>query len=310
MKRLTIHSAAYLDMLKSFEEVIVAQSFSGGKNGMPVRVREFLFFLETKKIYDINRIQTSDIIAFYEYLRKRPNMVHGGLLSNTQVQCIIYSAQYFLEHLVQKGIIEKMPCALPRFTRKQAEHHIALTEEEIKLLYGAARSSLDKALLACAWGCGMRRGELSKLKISEVNFNEKVMSVRSGKNNKSRSIPIAEGLIKDLKEYLTVERPKREKPGKLSPYFFLGREGTYMVPDRFNTRFKELVKLTGDRKLIAKRPSIHSLRASISVHLVDRGAPALFVKNFLGHVNLDTSFGIYAARRRHRVKLSQWFQKH
>lgn len=309
MKSLTIHSAPYLEMLKSFEEVIVAQSFSGGKNGMPVRAREFLFFLETKKIYDINRIQTSDIIAFYEYLRKRPNVVHGGLLSGTQIQTIMYSAQYFLEHLVQKGIIPKIPCALPRFTRKQAEHHVPLTEAEIKLLYGAARNSLDKALLACAWGCGMRRGELSKLKIAEVQFGERVMNVRSSKNNKSRSVPIAEGLIKDLKEYLTEERPKREKPGKLSPYFFLGREGSYMVPDRFNTRFKELVKLTGNKELIAKRPSIHSLRASIAVHLVDRGAPALFVKNFLGHVNLDTSFGIYAARRKHRIKLSQWFRK-
>jgi site-specific recombinase XerD len=307
---LPLYNKEYIKLLEDFEKVIVAQGYSGGKTNLPRTMREFLFFLETKRINNIKDVQTSDIIEYYEYLMSRPNMIRDGVLSGNAIRTMLRSVSYFFEHLVDSKVIESTPCSIPRLPPGPFKERIPLTEEEVKQLYKVATDKTDLAILACAYGCGMRRLELSSLDISDVVFGKKEVAVRKSKNYKSRSIPMAEGVIKDLKDYLAHGRPRREMHGQPTSAFFLNKNGSRMLKTSYNKRFWKLVLLTGNKELITKKPSIHSLRHSIATHMIDRGADVNYVRRFLGHTLLDTTVGIYAKRRKQKAKLYKLFRAH
>jgi integrase/recombinase XerD len=310
MYSLPLFNKAYIKYFQDFEKVIVAQGYTGGKENLPRKIREFLFFLETKNINDIKEVQTSDILDYYEYLIERPNMNYDGGLSGSAVSGQLRSVTNFFEYLIESKIIDRSPCALPRLPVKPVREIVPLTEEEIKQLYKVATDKMDRAILACGYGCGMRRLELSNLDIGDIVFAKKEIAVRKSKFYKSRSIPMAEGVIKDLKDYLANGRPRREMYGNPNTAFFLNRHGTRMVKKTFNQRFQKLVLLTGNKELIAKKPTIHQLRHSIATHMIDRGADVNYVRRFLGHTLLDTTVGIYAKRRKQKAKLYKLFRTH
>ncbi|MGP8216915.1 MAG: tyrosine-type recombinase/integrase [Bacteroidia bacterium] len=311
MKSLPLHNPVFLEMLQGFEQAVVAQGYSGGRYGLPFRLREFLFFLETKKIEDIAQVRTADIIAYYEYLRKRPNMNREGGLSDTVIRSNLGCLRHFFKYLLNAKLIDTIPCSLPRFGFSHgAKERVPLTEAEIKMVYDAARDKTDRAILACAYGCGLRRGEAAALDLSDIVFSQNLIVVREGKNNKSRSVPMAKGVVNDLRDYIANERPGLLLYNRPTQALFLRRGGARMHDKWLNIRFKSMVKRTGNKELIAKNPSLHSLRHTIATHLVDRGATADFVRKFLGHAQLDTTMGVYAKRRKQKAKLYEVFRNH
>ena len=60
---------------------------------------------------------------------------------------------------------------------------------------------------------------------------------------------------------------------------------------------KKIIARTNNLQLIEKNICLHSLRHSIATHLIDNGATLEFVKDFLGHSEINTSH-IYARRRK------------
>jgi|GEM_PF-655052 integrase/recombinase XerD len=310
MLRLPLHNKEYIRMLDEFGDLIVAQGYSGGRNNLPLRTREFLFFLETRKINNIKDVKTSDIIDFYEYLCKRPNMNYEGTLSNNAVRTHMRGVSYFFEFLVNSKVIEATPCGIPRMPVIPARDRMPLSEQEVQQLYAAASNMMERAMLACAYGLGMRRMEMSLLNVNDVLFSHKEVAIRESKFYKSRSVPMAEGVIKDLKQYLMYSRPEREMYGRPCDAFFLNRNGERLLKTSYNKRFKELVLRTGNKELIARRPTIHLLRHSISVHMIDRGASADYVRSFLGHTYLETTLNVYSKKRKQRTKLYQLFKSH
>ena len=49
-----------------------------------------------------------------------------------------------------------------------------------------------------------------------------------------------------------------------------------------------------------KNVTLHTMRRSIATHLIERGASIHFVKDFLGHTDIDTA-QLYAMRRKRKT---------
>jgi site-specific recombinase XerD len=132
--------------------------------------------------------------------------------------------------------------------------------------------------------------------------------VRDGKGGKSRTIPVSDMMLKNIKDYIIYERPKYILNNMLeeSPAFFINNNGNRMKADKLNERLKELIGKTYNEKIIAKGITLHCLRHSIATHLLDKGATIDFVQNFLGHSDIDTSH-IYAKRRKLQTALLETF---
>ncbi len=81
--------------------------------------------------------------------------------------------------------------------------------------------------------------------------------------------------------------------------FFIDNEGKPLTGENLNEMLKQIIYRTKNQVIIDKKITLHCLRHSIAVHLMDDGESLEYVKNFLGHTFSDTSL-IYAVRRKRK----------
>lgn len=309
MKSLPIHSKHYLELHKEFEAAIIAQGFSGKKKApYGSLIREFLFYLEENRVFDIKAVKAKDIIGFYEYIKERPNQNREGTLSDTMIRHHLYTVRLFFDHLLSTERITSSPARIPRFMTGQRKERYVLTIDEIKSLYKAADKKIERAILAFAYGCGLRRNEIMNLNVSDVIFSKGIVNVRDGKNHKSRTVPMSDMVIKDLREYLIYGREEKINPNIPPPQaFLLNRDGERMGNQMINKYIKWLVNKVEDKSMREKGISLHCLRHSIATHLLDNGAEIDFVRRFLGHELLDTTH-LYSKRRKQQHILTKQYR--
>jgi integrase/recombinase XerD len=78
---------------------------------------------------------------------------------------------------------------------------LVLSQSEVKRLISAPKLLKHRMLIALAYDCGLRRGELLSLEIKDIDFDRKMRHVRQGKGRKDRSIPIGDITLGGLKTY-------------------------------------------------------------------------------------------------------------
>ena len=87
MLSLPLHNKYFETLYKEFNVFIQTKNYKQGKGKMiQACVREFLFFIETKGFITVLQIKTSEIIAYYEYIRERPNQRKEGGLSDSMIR--------------------------------------------------------------------------------------------------------------------------------------------------------------------------------------------------------------------------------
>lgn len=304
MKHLPINNPVFENFYKDFNTFTKTKGYNRGENSMyPSCVREFLFFIESRQIFNINDITAKEIIAYYEYLLERPNQRREGGLSDSMIKSHLFSLRLFFDYLIDIEVIDNSPARLPKFILKRCKERNILTVEEIKLLYKVCETKEDKAILSLAYGCGLRRSEIEKLETSDVHFYKGIVVVRDSKNHRSRTIPMADNVLKDLKEYILYERMNNIK-GNISPdhSFFINKSGLRKKGADMNLRLKKIIEKTHNVSIIKKEITLHCLRHSIATHLLDNGATIEFVQKFLGHCHIDTAL-IYTKRRKQQMKI-------
>jgi integrase/recombinase XerD len=305
MKHLPLHNSAYEKYYQHFRQSVTVQGYSAKrKPHFPEHIREFLFFLETKGIQQIKQVVALDIIAYYEYLRERPNQVTEGALSDSTIKLQLGALRLFFDYLLDTGVITSSPAALPKFNLSKGKQRNIVTVEEIKLIYSVCETKRDRALLSVAYGCGLRSDEIVKLNVTDVLLHKGMLIVRNGKGGKHREIPISDAVVKDFKEYVIYERQSyfNHNERYTNPAFFVNARGIRMSGEQFNRRLKKLIGFTGNEALIKKEITLHCLRHSIATHLLDNGAKIEFIQHFLGHTDIDTSH-IYAKLRTQRANI-------
>lgn len=305
MKHLPIYNQEFERLYKEFDTFIKTKGYGNGK---PVsyqsHVREFLFFVETKGFSDIKEIRATEVIAYYEYLMQRPNQRKEGGLSDSVIRGQLFALRLFFDYLLETEQIKSSPARLPKFQIGKYKERNMCTLEEIKMLYAACENKRDKALLGIAYGCGLRRTEIQNLNTSDVNLNKGTLVVREGKRNKSRTVPLANNVIRDLREYLVYERAKYFSKNNMesTPAFFISNKGMRMKGQGLNDLLKALIARTSNAELERKEITLHCLRHSIATHLIDKGANIEFVQRLLGHSLIDTAH-LYSKRRKQQLKI-------
>ncbi len=304
MRHLPIHIPSYQSLFEDFDIYIMTKGYNRGKPcSLPSCVREFLFFLESRNIYDLKEVMATEIIAYHQYLMERPNQRRGGGLSDSHIKSHLFSLRLFFDYLLDIGELETSPARLPKFILNKHKERNILTTEEIDLLYKVCETKQDRAMISLAYGCGLRRSELEKLDASDIHLQQGIVVVRDSKNHKSRVVPLSNGVMKDLKEYILYERMKYMKSEKVICHaLFINFRGERKAGQYMNDRLRQLIQRTQSPIIISKEITLHSLRHSIATHLLDNGATIEFVKDFLGHSQIDTAH-LYSKRRKQRLKI-------
>jgi integrase/recombinase XerD len=146
-----------------------------------------------------------------------------------------------------------------------------LGQEEIALLFAALENLKHRTMLMVVYSAGLRRGELLRMRVSDVDFARGVVLIKGSKGRKDRQSLLAKSLVPVLKEYLEQYRPQY--------WLFEGVGG-----GRYSERSIASV-LNGARQKagIKKDISLHTLRHSFATHLLEAGTATRFIQELLGH---------------------------
>jgi len=255
-------------------------------------LRRFLDWSEERSIVrtgDVTKIVLEDYKKF-QYRRKKPD---GSAISRTTQHHTLRTIRGFTKWLHRRGVILTDPGAFVELPR--LEQHLpptALTPLEVEQILGAIDvtqlSGLrDRTILEVAYSTGMRRLELSRLKINDVDADRGTVMVRQGKGKKDRVVPIGARALAWLDKYLEESRPfllvGAEDDGDGT--VFLTRFGTAIAPNSITDMGRMRVKAAG----LEKPGSMHIYRHSAATGMLEGGADIRVIQEFLGHSRLDTT---------------------
>lgn len=244
-------------------------------------------FLQYSNINEPKEASQEHIKVFYEYLQNRKHKRKETTLSESFINHNIYSLKVFFNWLEETNQIKYNPISNLKFKRPKPNTREPLTQEEIKELFAATENSKEIAILHLFYSCGLRRTEAENINTTDIHFTKNLLYVREGKGAKRRVIPITEKVKKELEQYFISQR--RTNAVKDLEVFMLNANLTRMKGDQYNKILKEILQRTE----INKEITLHHLRHSIATHLLENGLSIEFVRDFLGHSQLETT-QIYA----------------
>ncbi|SHG74821.1 site-specific integrase [Chryseobacterium vrystaatense] len=150
-------------------------------------------------------------------------------------------------------------------------------------------SRRDLAMLALLYDSGMRVQELVDLSPSCVRFEYPYHIRVTGKGNKQRDIPLLKEQINLLEQYVKENhllRPEKQ----FSPLFF-NRGGGKLTAAGVTYILKKYAKSAREvnSQLIPQIISPHVFRHSKAMHLLQVGVNIVYIRDFLGHVSVQTT---------------------
>ena len=226
-----------------------------------------------------------------------------------------YQAELFYKRKLSPGTVTQRLAALRFFYTKtlkkawsvaetpypkKALHlPLILSQEEVARLIDAASTPYHRTLLMTLYATGVRRAELTHLKISDIDSQRMVIHVQGGKGRKDRDVLLSPKLLEVLREHW---RGLKRKP---SVWLFPGnRWHTGDTP--IDTKVVwHACKEAAQRACIQKDVHPHTLRHCFATHLLEAGADLRTIQMLLGHRDLEeTTIYLHLSERHLRATAS------
>jgi integrase/recombinase XerD len=155
-----------------------------------------------------------------------------------------------------------------------------LTQDELKRFFDAIDSTRDRALFALIYHYGLRVDEATMLTANDVDLKNHRIRIRRLKNGAGGEKPLWRHTARLLRAYTRVRKDA-------GVYLFTGREGP-LKKRQVQNLFGKYAKAAG-----LQGRSVHALRHSIAIHLLEAGRGIEYVAGHLGHKNIQNT-KIYA----------------
>jgi integrase/recombinase XerD len=164
---------------------------------------------------------------------------------------------------------------------------LVMSQDETRRLLAVASSPKVRTLLSLGYGCGLRAGEVVRLKVKHIDRAQNIIRVEQSKGRKDRHVMLSPEMLGLLREWWKA-RPTRWDAG-VPPeerLLFPGRRpGKPMTTRQLSRLFHE----TADAAGIKKSVTLHALRHSFATHLLEGDTDIRIIQALLGHDKLDTT---------------------
>jgi len=225
-------------------------------------------------------------VEFYE--RYRLDLLRRRFSLYT-VESYLTAVRLLYDWLEERALVFENATRFGRIRTHRPGLPQVISVEEVRRLLNAPDCSRplglrNRAMLEVLYGAAVRREELVRLTVFDVDLQEKTLRAL-GKGRKERLLPLGTAAARYLEQYLQTARPKLLDPAN-SPTdaLWLGRchkpFGIHGV--------SQIVERYGREAAIGKPVSPHTLRRSCATHMLANGAHPLMVAKLLGHADLST----------------------
>lgn len=152
-----------------------------------------------------------------------------------------------------------------------------LSKEEINRMITLTVNQKHRLIILFLYGCGMRVGEVVRLRTRDLESDRRLLMIRRSKGSKDRTVPLPRSLEAVLKAYLKSYRPVE--------YFIEGVDGKPYSA----TSIRNIVRGAATRAGIKQQVTPHMLRHSYATHMLERGVDLRYIQDLLGHKSSRTT---------------------
>src|SRR5689334_914238 len=167
---------------------------------------------------------------------------------------------------------------------------LVISADEAKRLLAVADSLKTRVMLSLCYGCGLRAGEVVRLKVKHIDSAQKIIRVEQSKGRKDRNVMLSPQMIDLLRQWWKA-RPSRydgDTPVQ-ERWLFPGAKGRRIGKPITTRHLSRLFHEAADAAGIKKSVTLHALRHSFATHLLERGTDIRIIQALLGHDKLETT---------------------
>jgi len=156
---------------------------------------------------------------------------------------------------------------------------LILSADEVERLLVMAGKLKVHAMLALGYGCGLRAGEIVRLKVADIDSAQMIIRIVQSKGRKDRHVMLPQEVLSLLREWWKVRPSRYDADVPLGDrWLFPGqRRGEHLTTRQLSRLFHAAAKAAG----ITKRVSLHSLRHSFATHLLEGGTDIRYIQALL-----------------------------
>lgn len=267
--------------VKGYSEVTIHRRFNS--------LRTFFDWCEMRSVTNPKEITLSILERYQKHLFHYRG-ANDKLLSLRSQHIYLSAIRVYFLYLARKHHILHNPAVdldLPKLG-KQIPRQI-LTQEEAETILNmpdikTPKGLRDRAILETFYSTGIRRFELVKLNLYDLEKTQRTIIVKEGKCRMDRVIPIGSRALAWVQKYLNKVRPEFVRDNDEGA-MFIQPDGTRMTPSTISHIVAKYVNKSGVRK----SGSCHMFRHTMATLMLEGGADIRFIQQMLGHSRLETT---------------------
>lgn len=279
----------YLNEMKVLNRTACARkSFNG-------QLIPFLQWTDERDLIYPEQITRSMLESYQRHLyhyRKKNGKPLGVTTQRDRIGCV----QRLFAWLCRKRWLEANPASeldLPKPEKRLPEE--ALSRSEVESILSAPDISdplgiRDRAIMELFYSTAIRRAEMARLSISDLNLEKRILWVRKGKGQKDRVVPVGSRALQWVEKYLDAVRPLLV-PSVDEHAFFLSGYGHPFTPDALGHLVTKYIR---SADIGRTKGGCHLFRHTCATHMLEGGADIRYIQQLLGHESLETT-AIYTA---------------
>ncbi len=218
----------------------------------------------------VEEIEQQHIMDYILFIRREHEV------GRPKCRAVAHSCAFFFRHVIKKEFV--LPSTL--YPRSEFRLPLVMTQAQVRVLFSVCTDPRQRAILALMYGSGMRTGEVMRLKMSDIERDNKQILVRQGKGHKDRYVLLPTFALKAMEEYYYQSRPQ---------CYMFENPLTPGLPLHQRT-IQDIVRAAMAKAGFAGAGFTgHTLRHSYATHALDMGHDLHTIKTLLGHSKLETT---------------------
>lgn len=144
----------------------------------------------------------------------------------------------------------------------------------------------DAAMLALLRSCGLRRSEVVKLEVKDVNLGDRSITIRGAKGNKTRIVPLSSHLLPRLEYWLQL----RSETGIGDGALFVRIRGSKITGEGLSDQtVGDMLARRCKEAGIEQETTTHDFRRTMCSNLLSAGIDIATVAKIAGHASVDVT---------------------
>src|SRR5580693_1589636 len=264
--------------------------------GSPLRQRMIEDMNARKLCAETQRGHIHSCRRFAAFLKQSPDTATAEDIRRFQLHLSETGTSICNRNRIMTGVKFLLRVTLRRLDLAAEIYHIrepekiplVMSPDEARRLLAVATSLKARVALSLCYGCGLRAGEVVRLKVKHIDSAQKIIRVEQSKSRKDRNVMLSPETLDLLRQWWKTRRRGFDSTTPMAErWLFPGqRPGKPMSTRQLNRLFHEAADAAG----IKKGVTLHALRRhSFATHLLEYGTDIRKIQALLGHDKLDTT---------------------